>query len=117
MITHEDLSEMSADHLRTLAGELLHENRRLRLILDTIARAGVGVGAVAEIVTFTTPTSGHIGVVVCRADRDEKEFLEDIRTALEALVQTLYREAGGSGAVAFKGPAWQGSTREKGDPR
>lgn len=117
MITHEDLREMSADDLRTLAGELLHENRRLRLILDTLARAGVGVGAVAELATFKTPTSNHIGVVVCRADRDEREFLEDMRDALEALAQTFCHEAGVVDAIECEEPARQGSTREKGGRR
>jgi hypothetical protein len=65
--------------------DLRTENRRLRQILDTLTRAGLGKGALIEV--FSGPHHG--GVVVCRADVDEKCFLTDCRAAIEVLARAL----------------------------
>lgn len=111
-VTPEALRTMPEPELRTFAEELLHENRRLRTILDALAKAGVGMGAVAELTVFRSETSSHLGVVVCRADRDEREFLGDIRTALEALAATFLNERCGIDGAEFEESTPLGSTRE-----
>lgn len=68
--------------------ELFHENRRLRSILGALARAGLGVGAMVEIYAG----QDRAGVVVCRADRDEVQFCEDVREALRELAASLRTE-------------------------
>ncbi len=73
------------EELRELAREMAHENRRLRLILDTLARTGVGTGALAEIYEG----GGRLGFVVCRADRDEAAFLDDVRECVDHLADVM----------------------------
>ncbi len=70
--------------------DLRNESRRLRTILNAMAKGGAGVGALVEICDDRT-SDGHyaINVVVCRADRDESAFLEDVRDALEKLGNVL----------------------------
>lgn len=80
----EDLSDAE---LRVVAPDLAHENRRLRQILDTLARAGIGKGALVELYTDRDGKRVIQGVVVCRADRDEREFMADIATGCAALFE------------------------------
>lgn len=72
--------------------DLRHENRRLRKILDTLSRAGVGKGALIEF--YAGP--GRRGVSVCRADADEAAFLQDCRAAIDALALSLGMELRGA---------------------
>lgn len=65
--------------------ELATENRRLRLILDTLTRAGVGKGAVVEIYQ----DKDFFGVAVCRADCDEVKFTRDVMRSIEMLAAAL----------------------------
>lgn len=76
--------DQSPDQSQTYE-ELAHENRRLRAILGAVGRAGLGVGALVEV--YAGP--GRAGIVVCRADRDEVQFCEDMREGLAALAALL----------------------------
>lgn len=106
-----DIHSMSEADIRKLATELLHENRRLRTILDALARAEVGVGALVEVAIDKSFGAKHIGVVVCRADRDEGAFMRDIRDALEALGRDFFRGAGVEDEIGFGSERRMGSTR------
>ncbi len=59
--------------------ELSREVRRLRMILDGIAKAGAGIGAVVECYVVTDE---HAGFAVCRGDGDEAAFGESMRWAI-----------------------------------
>lgn len=85
MTADEIIDGGTVEELRELAKELAHENRRLRLILDTLAKAGVGTGALAEIYGG----GGRLGFVVCRADRDEVAFMEDMRACVDHLAAVM----------------------------
>jgi hypothetical protein len=65
--------------------DLRHENRRLRQILDVVARGGVGTGALVEVYT----RGDSFGIAVCRADRDEAAFTRDVMAGLQTLAQVL----------------------------
>ena len=83
------IADMSDAECRAKVSELAHENTRLRLILDTLARAGVGKGALVE---FDAPP-GQVRVVVCRADVDERAFAESMLDALREVMAMM----GGTG--------------------
>lgn len=75
--------------VRRRARELTHENRRLRAILDALAKAGLGTGATLEVMHDGDPNCSFLGFVVCRPDRDEMEFLADVSHAAELLAQAV----------------------------
>jgi hypothetical protein len=86
MTTLEDtIDGMTADELRSEMRDIAHENRRLRAILDALARAGVGMGALVEVQHY----EGSLSVVVCRADRDEMAFAADMRAGLDGLARAM----------------------------
>lgn len=76
------------DHMQRRYHEIVHENRRLRTILAALARAGVGTGALVEVYVDEINRT-HAGVVVCRADADEAQFMRDARAAIEKLAAVL----------------------------
>lgn len=79
------INAMDVDELRKELRDFAHENRRLRYILNVLASAGVGKGALVEVYQF-----GHTaGVVVCRADVDEVAFMQDVRGAVERLARAI----------------------------
>lgn len=65
--------------------QLRAENTRLRIILDTLTKAGVGKGAIIEVYSDTN----RLGVAVCRADVDEVRFVRNIEVALNLLVKAI----------------------------
>lgn len=65
--------------------ELAHENRRLRTMMDALARAGLGTVALVEVFQEV----GRRGITVTRVDGDEEAFLASVRTGLEALAATF----------------------------
>jgi hypothetical protein len=73
------------EELRSEMLDIAHENRRLRTILDTLARAGVGLGALVEV----QHSEGSLSIVVCRADRDEMAFMQDVKEAVEGLARAM----------------------------
>ena len=84
-----DIHSMNEGELRVYAHELAHENRRLRAILEAIAQAGLGTGALFEVFEDNDPDAPFFGVVVCRADRDEAAFVADAETAMRMLTSTV----------------------------
>lgn len=64
---------------------LEHENRRLRAILDAVARAGLGRGALIEF----SVEGGSTYVVVCRADMDEPAFVQSMIDGLRGLLDAV----------------------------
>ena len=89
MTRAKDTRAMNEGELRVYARELAHENRRLRAILDVIAQAGLGTGALFEVIEDHDPARQFFGVVVCRADRDEAAFVADAETAMRVLTSTV----------------------------
>lgn len=85
----QTLDAMPEADVRRLARELTHENRRLRAILDTLAKAGMGTGATLEVMHDADPACAFLGFVVCRPDRDELAFLADVSTAMGLLAQAV----------------------------
>lgn len=77
------LEALDLPHLRNFAKDLIHENRRLRLIQKTLAKAGVGTGAVVELYSNERFGEHYFGFVICRADRDEVAFCGDVREAID----------------------------------
>lgn len=77
------IDTLNEDELRDLARDYAHENRRLRLILSTLARAGVGKGALVEL--HFDEGDRVVGVTVCRADVDETAFSASMRDGLREL--------------------------------
>ena len=77
------LEALDLPHLRAFASDLIHENRRLRLIQKTLAKAGVGTGAVVELYSNERFGEHYFGFVICRADRDEVAFCGDVREAID----------------------------------
>lgn len=70
--------------------EYARENRRLRQILDALARAGLGTGALVEVWRDRAdPTFERVGIVVCRADRDEVQFTRDVTAGIERLARAI----------------------------
>lgn len=62
------------------------ENRRLRTILDGIARSGLGQGTLVEV---SQAEDHRVWLTVCRADVNEDEFLEQVREAILELGAAL----------------------------
>ena len=87
MSINKTIEARSLEELREFAREITQENRRLRMILDTLTRAGIGKGARVEV--HFDEEERAVGVVVCRADVDERAFSESIRDALEGLAESL----------------------------
>ena len=81
--------------------ELTHENRRLRQILATLAKAGLGTGATFEVIEDNDPDAPYFGIVVCRADRDEAAFVKDAETAMNGLTVAVSQLA----QVLYQGEA------------
>lgn len=82
-LTHDELVESLKQQTR--------ENRRLRQILDGMARAGTGKGAIVELYAVReTEDYTAMGVLVCRPDVDEVAFLK----SLKASIDVLFKEAG-----------------------
>lgn len=79
------INAMNVDELRKELRDFAHENRRLRYILNVLASAGVGKGALVEVYQFERTA----GVVVCRADVDEVAFMRDVRVAVERLARAI----------------------------
>jgi hypothetical protein len=79
--------------IAVLIDDLRQENRRLRQILDAVARARIGTGALVEVYQDRDEDTYRLGVVVCRADRDEVAFLGDVRASIERLARALGSEA------------------------
>lgn len=77
------LEALDLPKLRAFAKDLIHENRRLRLIQKTIAKAGLGTGAVIELYSNERFGEHYFGFVLCRADRDEVAFCADVREAMD----------------------------------
>jgi hypothetical protein len=70
--------------------EFARENRRLRQILDCLARAGHGAGALVEVWRDRAdPTFERVGILVCRADRDEVAFVRDVNAGIERLAKAI----------------------------
>ena len=76
--------------VRRLARELTHENRRLRAILNALAKAGLGTGALFEVIEDKDPSCAFFGVVVCRADRDEAAFVARFKARYERPLQEIF---------------------------
>lgn len=110
-----DPHAMSEGELRVFVRELAHENRRLRMILDTLTQAGLGAGALFEVFEDNDPACPFFGVVVCRADRDEAAFVADAETAMRMLTSTVAHLAEKiSGHTAeIAAPERTGVTRDK----
>jgi hypothetical protein len=109
--TNTTLDTLPEAEVRQLARELVDENRRLRKILTTLAKAGEGRGAVFEV----TQTPDAFGIVVCRADRDEAAFAKDAEFALDRLSRALEHFAStcsGEPVDLDRTETRQGSTRE-----
>jgi len=109
---NETTDTMPEAEVRQLARELLHENRRLRQILDTLARAGLGTGAVVELVIDRFDTARVLGVTVCRADRDEAAFVKDVLDGMHELAAAFFRSTGLDGDAVLGDPRRTGSTRD-----
>lgn len=77
------LEALDLPKLRAFAKDLIHENRRLRLIQKTLAKAGLGTGAVIELYSNERFGEHYFGFVLCRADRDEVAFCADVREAMD----------------------------------
>lgn len=107
------LDTLPEAEVRQLARELFHENRRLRQILKLLPGAGLGTGAVVELVIDRFDTARVLGITVCRADRDEAEFLEDIRGSMQALAAAFFASAGLDGKVALGEARRTGTTRDE----
>lgn len=82
------ISYPSAPQAPTLE-ELAEENRRLRQILDVLAKARVGKGALVELYETQTAHRHACGVVICRADVDEVAFGRSVERSIEALARAV----------------------------
>ena len=90
---------------RVLALELLNENLRVRTILDTLARADIGRGALVEILA-PSAEGENIRFVVCSAG-DEAELARQVFRAAREFF-------GGAGVdVQTKLAGYEGSARGK----
>lgn len=83
------IDEMPEAEVRQYARELTHENRRLRQILALLPAAGLGTGAVVEVIHDTHDTARVMSITVCRADRDEVALVEDLRREMETLSRAI----------------------------
>ena len=79
------IDTMNVDELRAELRDFAQENRRLRHILNVLASAGVGKGALIEAYQFGRTA----GIVVCRADVDEVAFMQAVRGAAERLARAI----------------------------
>lgn len=77
---------------------MLDEARRLREILATLARGGLGEGALVE---FMPPDGdGTSYIVVCCGSRDEAVLLDVVRAAVTRVLGGVTGEATMRGTVA-----------------
>lgn len=109
----DDLRALDAcdlPQLRAFAKDLIHENRRLRLIQKTLAKAGVGTGAVVELYSNERFGEHYFGFVICRADRDEVAFCGDVREAIDRhlgpVLVAMNQKLLGTSAVDRKRAPW-----------
>ncbi len=91
MADAKTIEQMAHDELVESLKQQTRENRRLRQILDGMARAGTGKGAIVELYAVReTEDYTAMGVLVCRPDVDEVAFLK----SLKASIDVLFKEAG-----------------------
>lgn len=69
--------------------DFARENRRLRTILDGVAKSGAGVGAIVEVYVSNEGMTTSVGVAVCRADVDEIAFAKSLNEGLSKLASVL----------------------------
>ncbi len=91
------IAEMSDAECRKQLDDAARENGRLRAILDGIARAGVGKGALVEVSEGADGRS--LRIAVCRADVGEEVFAESMRDALHEVARAM----GGKGDLSPDG--------------
>jgi len=88
---------------------MVDEARRLRAILATLARGGMGEGALVE---FLRPTrTAPARVVVCCGSRDEQDLLGVVAAVVERVLGAPVGEATEHGSVAL-GDAPESDTGE-----
>ncbi len=81
------------------AREMFDETRRLRAILATLARGGLGEGALVEFLRPTRTTTAT--VVVCCGSRDEEHLLGVVAAVVERMLGAPVGEATQQGSVAL----------------
>lgn len=85
----ENIDAMTEAEAKESLRDFARENRRLRTILDGVAKSGAGVGAVVEVYVANEGRTSSVGVAVCRADVDEIAFAKSLSGGLSKLADVL----------------------------
>jgi hypothetical protein len=85
----ENIDAMTEAEAKESLRDFARENRRLRTILDGVAKSGAGVGAIVEVYVSNEGMTTSVGVAVCRADVDEIAFAKSLNDGLAGLAAVL----------------------------